>query len=52
MLRALNQRNWKPSDRSARGWKEALGRGDHRYLSQGELINKENLAKSIVAAAI
>ena len=30
---------------------EALGRGDHRYLSQGELINKENLAKSIVAAA-
>jgi sialic acid synthase SpsE/sugar phosphate isomerase/epimerase len=27
---------------------ESLGRNDERYLSQGELINRENLAKSLV----
>lgn len=29
---------------------EALGEGDERILSQGEMINRENLAKSLVAA--
>ena len=28
---------------------EAMGQGDARYVSQGELMNRENLAKSIVA---
>jgi sialic acid synthase SpsE/sugar phosphate isomerase/epimerase len=30
---------------------QALGEGNERYLSQGEMINRENLAKSIVAAS-
>ncbi len=30
---------------------QALGSGAERYISQGEMINRENLAKSLVAAA-
>ena len=30
---------------------QALGDGHHRYVSQGEMINRENLAKSLVAAS-
>ena len=44
-----NSRRWSPA--SARSRRRAASRtARERVLSQGELINRENLAKSLVAA--
>lgn len=47
---SLTRAEFKRMIESIREIEEALGAGEERQLSQGEMINRENLSKSLVAA--